>query len=393
MGGNAFSNNEITMTRIDDQLYQQVAYELEAILGHFYRQVLFPPSAPGKVDHGDIDFLVSELKGTQDVEVENAIAKQLNAAAVFRNGAMTSYAVPHPQRIGQHVQVDIQLCKPDYLPWLYFITSYGDLVPILGSIHHKFGLTINDKGLWVHLDLPKAALTCGVPRSEMTIFVTLDADKMMEFMGLDAAAYRKGFSTEEEIFDWIASGKYFRPVLHWTSTLSDGRAKQDETADTSKETQTTKRRMLARFGSYSQSRPAGPLAKSTPTAVAFEAVTFFDKRKHYDTQMAYCLSEVQDFDFWQQVRATFPGSSSRKARIIRSLKKWVIVEDGEMRIGLQAVEQSRLSRGSKQELQGRLNWIAENWEEAYQREKTAGKKKAVSGNEKTCGGENGDCCY
>lgn len=390
MGGNAFSNNGITVTRIDGQLYHQVANELEAILGRYYKQVLLPPSAPGKDDHGDIDFLVSEPTGNDVSEIETAIVKEFKAAAVFRNSAMTSYAIPHPQQIGQHIQVDAQLCEPEYISWLYFITSYGDLVPILGSIHHKLGLIINDKGLWVQLDLPKAILTCGVSRSEMETFLTLDPDRMMDFFGLDAAAYRKGFLTEEEIFAWIASGRYFRPIIQQSATICKDEAKQGETAETLDEARTTtKRRMLARFGTYSQSQSAGPRAKSIPAAIALEAVTFFDRRKEYDTQMAYCLSEVQDFEFWRQVRAALPGSSSRKARIIRSLKKWVVLENNQMRIGVKTVERSNLSRGNEQESRDRFKWITQYWEEVYEKEKTVEKEKAASSKEKNGTAERG----
>jgi hypothetical protein len=179
-----------------------------------YEQVLLLPSAPGKTDHGDIDFLVSGPKaGTGDVKageevgkdagkteesvggreanvgkgvggVEELVGKELPAAATYRNNAMTSYAtIPHPQQPNQYIQLDTHLCSPSHLPWIYFLTSYGDLVPILGATHHLLGLIINDKGLFVQLDLPHGANACGIPRNEMAVFRTLDAERMMEFMG------------------------------------------------------------------------------------------------------------------------------------------------------------------------------------------------------------------
>jgi hypothetical protein len=379
MGGNAFAQDGIVVTRIDDQLYHQTANDLHSILGRFYEKVLLPPSAPGKVDHGDIDFLVSQPKPhNHDQEIEKAIAEELGAAAVYRNSAMTSYAIPHSQQLDQYIQLDTQLCEPEDLAWLYFITSYGDLVPILGSIHHKLGLIINDKGLWVQLDLPKTALTCGVPRNEMVVFLTLDSDRMMEFLGLDAVRYRKGFSSEEEIFSWIKEGRYFRPISQRTSAApQDGSIKGDSARAVDDAPSTAKRRMLARFGTYSQTHPAGPLAISSPAAVASAAVTFFDKRQEYEGQMAFCQSEVQDFEFWQQVRARLSGSSSRKARIIKSLKKWVEVEDGEMRIAESALKRNVLSHGSEEEREDRVKWIAEHWEEAYEKEKGIEKEKAA----------------
>lgn len=376
MGGNAFAQDGIAVTRIDDQLYHQIANDLHSILDRFYEEILLPPSAPGKADHGDIDFLVSQPKPRDDdQEIEKAIAEELGAAAVYRNSALTSYAVPHPQQVGQYIQLDTQLCEPEYLAWVYFITSYGDLVPILGSIHHKLGLIINNKGSWVQLDLPKTALTCGVPRNEMVVFLTLDPDRMMEFLGLDAERYRKGFSIEEEIFSWIKDGRYFRPISQRTSTSQDGSQKDDSARAVGGSAPEPKRRMLARFATYSQIHPAGPLAISTPAEVALEAVTFFDKRQEYERQMAFCQSEVQDFEFWQQVRARLPGSSSRKARIIKSLNKWVEVRDGRIGIAEKAVERNVLSRGSEEERDARLKWIVEQWEEVYEKEKGTEKEK------------------
>lgn len=211
----------------------------------------------------------------------------------------------------------------------------------------------------------------------MIVFLTLDPDGMMEFLGLDAKGYREGFGTEEEIFSWIKSGKYFRPISQRVSASpQEGFSKEDgKLVDEARST--TKRRMIARFGTYSQSHSPGPLAKSPSAAVALEAVTFFDKRQQYDKQMSCCLSEVQDFEFWQQVRTALTGSSSRKARIIRSLKKWAVMETGEMRIADEPVERSTLSHGDEKERQDRLKWIAEHWEEVYEKEKSAEKEKCA----------------
>lgn len=369
MGGNAFAQSDITVIRIDDQVYLQSATNYQSVLERFYEQVLLPPSAPGKSDHGDIDFLVSQPRFREDEEnVEEKVGKEIGAAAVYRNSAMTSYAVPHPQQVDQCIQLDTQLCDPAYLSWLYFITSYGDLVPILGSIHHKLGLIINDKGFWVQLDLPKNANACGIPRNELVVFLTLDPERMMEFLGLNAKRYRAGFKEEEEIFTWIKDGRYFRPVkrpqANPTTTEANGGLAAEGDGQTA-----PKRRMLARFATYSSTQPPGADSTTPSAQVALEAVTFFDKRKEYDTRLQHCLSEVQDFNFWQQVRAALSGSSSRKARIIRSLKKWVEVENGQLRIGDVAVERSTVSVGTDDEQAERLKWIGEHWEEVYAKEK------------------------
>ncbi|KAJ9101373.1 hypothetical protein QFC20_005254 [Naganishia adeliensis] len=366
MGGNAFARSDITVTRIDDQLHRQSAATFQVIFERFYNQVLLPPSAPGKEDHGDIDFLVSEAKarqggeklrgeiGEEVVGIEEAVGQELGAVAVYRNNAMTSYAIPHPQQSNLHIQLDTHLRDPTYLPWILFLTSYGDLVPILGSIHHRLGLIINDKGFWVQLDLPKGANECGIPKPEMVVFMTLDPERMMEFMGLDAERYRTGFEDEEQVFHWIREGRFFRRIAKRTTvTATSPEAADDEArvkGDSAEGAETT---------------------ETSPSQVALEAATFFDKRKQYDTQLQHCLAQVQDFNFWQQVRSALPGSSSRRARIIKSLKKWVRAEGGEMRVSEEPMDRSPLSVGTEDELAGRLKWIVEHWEGVYVKEKGA----------------------
>ncbi|KAJ9126873.1 hypothetical protein QFC24_001909 [Naganishia onofrii] len=378
MGGNAFIRSNVTISRIEDQLYKQLADAAQQVLNRYYSHVLLPPSAPGKVNHGDIDLLVSESLETEakNGKLEDIVGRELRAQAVFRNNAMTSYAIPHPTLPDVCVQLDTQLCEPEYLSWVYFITSYGDLVPILGSIHHKFGLIINDKGFWVQLDLPKTANMCGIPRAKMVVFLTLEPGKMLEFLGLDAGRYQEGRANEEEIFEWIRGGKFFRPMSRktgdaTTQSTESKSAKINSNVETShpSDTPVPKRRMLTAFANYSHNYAATPLSASSPGDIALEAGKFFDKQQEYETALRYCLSEVQDFEFWQQVRSGLSGNSSRKARIIRSLKKWVVLEDGKPSISEHPVDRSDVAQGSEAERTGRLGWIKEHWEEVYEKEK------------------------
>lgn len=304
--------------------------------------------------------------------MEEIVGKEIGAVAVYRNNAMTSYAIPHPQQDNLYIQLDTQLCDPAYLAWIFFLTSYGDLVPILGSIHHRLGLIINDKGLWVQLDLPKGANECGIPKQEIVVFMTLDPERMMDFMGLDVERYRKGFENEEQVFDWIRAGRFFRPIAKRTTvTTTTPDAVDDEARVKGDGATETKRHMLARFASYSSAFPPNTDSKTPPSQAAVEAVTFFDKRKEYDTQLQHCLAQVQDFNFWQQVRSALSGSSSRKARIIKSLKKWLHVEGSELGVSEEPTERSAVSVGTEEELAGRLKWIVEHWEEVYDKEKSA----------------------
>ncbi|KAJ9109847.1 hypothetical protein QFC19_001826 [Naganishia cerealis] len=385
MGGNAFTDSGIAIIRIDDHLYSPIASTFQQVLGEFYLDILLPPSAPGKPDHGDIDFLVSDPVAWEgEEELENAIGRSLQARAVFRNNALTSYAVPHPFLPDVCIQVDTQLCDPAYLSWIYFITSFGDLVPILGSIHHKFGLIINDKGFWVQLDPPKHANMCGISRNAMVVFLTIEPKKMLEFLGLDDGRYKDGFTCQEQIFQWVRAGKFFRPISKksgGTHTFQETELNSSNPGDSSISVNPVgashanantipKRRMLTAFADDSYRYPPSPLSKSTPGDVALEAVTFFGKQEEYDAALQYCLSEVQEFEFWKQVRSGLPGSSSRKTRVVRSLKKWVIVVNGQPSIGEQPVEQSTLAQVGDTGRLERLEWIKEHWEEVYNKEKS-----------------------
>jgi hypothetical protein len=103
--------------------------------------------------------------------------------------------------------------------------------------------------------------------------------------------YREGFETEEEVFEWIREGRFFRPILKRTITtattsddpVAEGRLPGEDHTD-------TKRRMLGHFGAYSSTFPPTEDSRKPPSEVAIVAATFFGKRKKYETQLQHFLA-------------------------------------------------------------------------------------------------------
>ncbi|ESK95012.1 hypothetical protein Moror_14017 [Moniliophthora roreri MCA 2997] len=221
MGGSAFKFLPTTaFPRLPPPLYQsQKARFLRAIQG-LYVHVLVPHEGPEKESHGDIDFLVCTPRDGNDgaVDVPHQIMQEALGAlhVVPMEGNRTSnFAVP----IGQedrhyfassinsedgpedlYYQVDVHVCNDkEELERIFFFHSYGDLGMILGLLAQNVGLALGTNGLkYPHPPHP-------------TIVLSTSYDEIADFFGLDMGRWHAGFKTHPEIFDWVASSRFFDP--------------------------------------------------------------------------------------------------------------------------------------------------------------------------------------
>lgn len=173
MGGKAFSNDlpSGSFPRLPSRLYEDLKDRLIPLLRTIYTLVEVPPEAPGKRDHGDIDFVVAEPIHVNDNDIAAKVGQVLGAVkSVEMDGNRTSnYALelnqedcmllasdglqgPAPiQRI--YLQVDVRVCL-DAEEWelVRVMHGYGDLGIIIGSIARNHNLLLGTKGLKVHLE-------------------------------------------------------------------------------------------------------------------------------------------------------------------------------------------------------------------------------------------------
>lgn len=205
MGGRAFPH--LHVPRLSPAEYERIRDEYTKILQKFYAQVACPAEAPEKDDHGDVDFLVAEpVRGFSPDELKLAL-KAVDQTAHNPK----SYAVPlnrDGEGVGDgkkpcYAQIDVQLCDDLSLRWKTWNGAYGDLSQIIEILLRPVGLKMTDKGLYLNLKLAN-------PESASPIFLTKDAVKVREFLGLDEEEYQRGFQTLENLFEWCSRGKFFK---------------------------------------------------------------------------------------------------------------------------------------------------------------------------------------
>ncbi len=81
----------------------------------------------------------------------------------------------------------------------------GDLWNILGTTIRPFGLTVNDKGMY--LRIPEIEL---LDRKKSMIYLTDSPSQILQFLGLDEEKWWAEFGTRREMFELAAGCRMFR---------------------------------------------------------------------------------------------------------------------------------------------------------------------------------------
>ncbi|TVY17403.1 hypothetical protein LARI1_G006152 [Lachnellula arida] len=231
MGGQAFASHAspLPTPRMPPAVYDHVLKQTLHALREHYAQVESPIEAPGKTTHGDVDVLVTgALEKDFDPEkrpwneVASRLGEVLGAVSSIRHNGMpvVNFAVPWPQNIlpsvehspeseepeeVKYVQIDIHhLHSPERFQWELFHSAHGDLWNILGSTIRRFGLTVNDRGLY--LRIPDIEL---LDRKKSMVFLTEKPSEVLNFIGLDEKTWWKPFSSQSEMFNYAAGCRLF----------------------------------------------------------------------------------------------------------------------------------------------------------------------------------------
>ncbi|QSZ28910.1 hypothetical protein DSL72_003416 [Monilinia vaccinii-corymbosi] len=236
MGGQAFASHcpPIKTPRMSQEVYEKALQKNQAILRKFYSKVASAIEGPGKTTYGDVDILVAlPLKGafSPQERVPDKLKNALNARAwVQDKGNPTiNFAVPWPEKssisasdmLGEdggdlaeytdtaseewYVQVDVHTCKDEReFDWELFHSAHGDLWNIIGTTIRRFGLTINNRALFIRI--PEIELA---DRKKSMVFLTDDPAKILDFLGLDQEKWWKPFNNQQELFEYAATCRMF----------------------------------------------------------------------------------------------------------------------------------------------------------------------------------------
>lgn len=157
-----------------------------------------------KEDFGDLDVLVKGHTGlVRELVVEHfgfipEDFKTDHSHQYTTNANVFSF-------IYEKFQVDL-ICTVEQYETSLAYYSYNDVGNILGRFYHKLGLKFGHEGLLRPLRDER-----GIVRKELVI--CKDINKILEFLGLETSKWHTGFSTLEDIFEWVATGKYFDPNI------------------------------------------------------------------------------------------------------------------------------------------------------------------------------------
>lgn len=271
MGGRAFPH--LHVPRLSPVEYQQIRNDYTKILQKFYAQVVCPPEAPEKADHGDVDFLVSDpVVGFSSEKLRHALR------AVEETGHKpNSFAVPllRDEDKPSYAQIDVKLCGN--MQWEIWMSAYGDMSQIIALLLHPLGLRMTNKGLFLKLKLSS--------QESSPVFLTKNPAKAREFLGLNEEGYQRGFQTLKDLFEWCSGGRFFQAPPTWCKAT--GRSTYDL--------------FLSWASSHAEiwaSHTSASRREVLHLAVAFfgveQQVRLEEDRDHKITAIAAAISEIKD---------------------------------------------------------------------------------------------------
>lgn len=374
MGGKVFENCKMAngrppqVPRMSPELYQKMIAKCQPQLEDLFRNVVIPRDAPNKADYGDIDFLVEGLRSpVPDQELWEKTKTALGAELYICRNQSQSFGVPHQDIQGAFVQVDVELSpgngtheNADLFEWTKFMKGDGDLLQIIGIAHRPLGLTCNDRGLHVRLEQIEP-----YDKKKALLFLTRDPQRAMQFYGFDTRKYNDGFRSENEMFDWVAAGRFFSSELFERRVeKSDDRARQ------------LKRPSYRRFVEEYMPRITRVSAKPwTRQDVLHEAIRTFDVQAEYDAMLAAHDAKDAEEQLWKEVKAVIPHEGKPLASAVRALRRWVIFQDGVPKISKRpAVPEEYLlwsqhvSKSNEREV---LSWVEKNWRDVKSHDKAS----------------------
>lgn len=259
MGGNALKN--VTTRRYQASEYHKLERDVCVMLRkHFPANVVLMPilSYRNKESFGDMDILVSSDNLPTDWQV--GVAELLQSKEVVRNGNVVSF---------EHKEFQIDLIATPTEDFViadkYF--AYNDLGNLLGRLANSLGLKLGHQGLFYNWQE-------GTEKYH-TAVLTKDWGLILSVLGLDLAHYRAGFDTLEDIFEFVASSRFFNPAIY----LLANRNSRDRVRDEKRKTYTE---FLDWCGRLAQPYPTRYPDKETYLPYLFEMIPGFQE---LDTQV------------------------------------------------------------------------------------------------------------
>jgi hypothetical protein len=190
MGGLALKNT--STRRYERKEFDVISVELLDILKKDFKRVAMPLFYKNKMSFGDADLIVSMEDFNKNVR--EYITDTFKPNEIFHNGNCYSFDY-------KELQVDLITLAPEHFDSNEMYLSYNDLGNFIGRIAQGFGLKYGQEGLWYE-HYYKDMNIARIPISK-------DYKDIYNFLGLSYERWETGFDNLEDIFEYIATCKFF----------------------------------------------------------------------------------------------------------------------------------------------------------------------------------------
>ena len=198
MGGNALKNTNTRRYAATEYyaLYKGLAQQINTALRP--ADLALIPSYRAKETFGDMDILYSG-----NAFDPNMVKSVFSPTEIVSNGEVISFDY-------QELQIDLINTKTMGYSLAYY--SYNDLGNLIGKLARRFGLKHGHTGL-------RLPLRYG-DHFTAEILVTTNHREALEFLDLDVDRFDAGFEDLQEIFEYVASSRYFNPNAYKLENIS-----------------------------------------------------------------------------------------------------------------------------------------------------------------------------
>ncbi|CAF1439793.1 unnamed protein product [Rotaria sordida] len=258
MGGNALKN---VVTR----RYSRAEYVIlkERILNKLQGRIDqydVPKEFPCKESFGDLDVL---MVCPSSINIQNLIEELFHPTEMCHNGDVCSFDF-------EQFQIDFILVSKEQFENAIVYLSYSDLGGLIGNICHKIGLKYGLQGLWMNVHTKEFDPTTTSTR----LMLSTNIKDIFNFLGYNYDQYIKGFENENEFFQWIIEGKYFRSLYFDDNQLNHAHRQR-----------TSKRPIYIKFREYLNKQNLNETFEDQNELIRYvreQALIYFNKQEDYE---------------------------------------------------------------------------------------------------------------
>lgn len=214
MGGNALKNTKTRRYQADEyeRTFVELSYRLMGVCVYVHLVLAYRE----KESFGDMDLVV--VMNYDETDVVAAVKRLFNPNEVVKNGNIVSFDYNELQ-VDLLVQSDVETAE---FASRYF--AYNDLGNFIGRTAHRLGFKFGHDGLKYVVRDPEDD-----SRVVKELLVTQDFDDALWFLDYSFEEHAYGFDTKEEIFDYVASSKYFEPAQYLLENRPSEARRRDRT--------------------------------------------------------------------------------------------------------------------------------------------------------------------